>query len=460
MKTLLFLLTLIGFSAQAGGPYMVDDVTRSGVPSRWPFENGKWVVHWKADLGGLNRSINNSAAVEEWVKPIFEKWKSVTLPDPKKSGAFLTTVALEFVYDGTVNVNVTAENYDDFIFETLDPAQRPATVIIFDENGSLVERFCKEQGGSEEDCKNHRVKVAGLAAPLNRDSTTKLIQNGFAILNGSLVDGVSDDNNGEMPSNQFKSVILHELGHLLNLSHSQVNFELSEECDRFDCATGPAVGTMYPASLTHEQFSLHRDDKVAISHLYPTSTFQEGYCTAVGSLLDKNGKGVQGINVIAQNELDPVLDARSAISGIFYPPTTADGHYVLAGLMPKTNYEIHYEELTHAYDLGGGFMPLGPASPTGVGTGVIADASGNAGIRCENGGEVIHLPNFTMNLQVDLEGQKKQLEESLRTSATSEKKGWFCSLHPKASFSQTAFLWLLLPLLLFYKRGFLGCMGK
>lgn len=459
---LLLLGMISGLSAGqafAGGPFMVDDATRSGVPSRWPFENGKWVVRWKADPGSLSGTIDNAKGIENWVKPLFEKWKSVTLPDPKHPGEFLATTALNFVYDGTVNLDITAENYDDFIYETIDPSLQPETVVVFDVDGSLIEKFCRDQGNSAEVCKSHRKGVAGLAAPLNRDSSTKQIQNGFMIVNGSLVNGISNANDAEMNADQFKSVILHEMGHLLNLSHSQVNLELSERCDTFDCPTGSSVATMYPASLTHDQFTLHRDDKTAISHLYPTNAFQEHYCTVVGDIVDAKGKGMQGVNVFAQNVVDPGVDTRSGVSGIFFPPATENGQYVLAGLMPENNYEIRYEELTHEYDTGGGFMPLGPASPTGLGSGIVADASGNSVVRCDSGGKVIRLPKFALNVTTDPGEIKKKLDEAESAGEpASKKKGWFCALKPSLGpgspgpVSFGGFLWLLFLPVLFYKR--------
>src|SRR3989338_2696518 len=152
MKRLFLILLLFSTSAIAGGHFMVDDVTRSGVPSRWPFENGKWTLRWKADFGNLTTNIDNEEAVEEWVKPLFEKWKTVTLPNPEDPSKFIRTTALEFIYDWTVNADINADNYDQFIFETIDPDLRPATIVIFDQDGSLIEKFCKDQGNSDEVC--------------------------------------------------------------------------------------------------------------------------------------------------------------------------------------------------------------------------------------------------------------------------------------------------------------------
>jgi len=445
MKRFFLLLLVVGLTAQAGGPMTVDDVSLSGSPSRWPFRNGKWVLHWRADLGKLTPNIDNEEAIEEWVKPLFEKWKSVTLSDPDDRTKTINTVALEFVYDGTVNKDITADNYGEYIFHTVD--QRPDTVIIFDIDGSLIEKFCLDDGKSEKECKSQRKGIAGLAGILNRDASTKRIQNGFIILNGILLDGISNDENPEMNSEQFKSVITHELGHLINLSHTQINFELSEEChevDDFDCPTGQAIATMYPASLSYDQFTLHRDDKVMVSYIYPSDAFQENYCTVVGEIIDSEGKGVKGVNVLAKNVLDPVVDVRSGISGAYYPETADDGRYVLPGLMPETDYEISYEELTHLYDRGSGFPPLGPASPTGVGAGLIADEDGKTTIRCEKGG-VKRMPDYTMDLK-----KGPDVDENPKEGKSGG--GWFCSVNSGDPKSVLPFLLLLLVPYFFYKR--------
>jgi len=128
------------------------------------------------------------------------------------------------------------------------------------------------------------------------------------------------------------------------------------------------------------------------------------FCTIRGEILDEDGNGKQGVNVIARNVNDPLRDARSMVSGTYFPgPVIAgrrimDGHYTLAGLVPGQVYEVTYEELTHEYDDGGGFMPLGTESPEDVGSGVIPGPDGVAQIPCNAAGDVALMPAFQPSL--------------------------------------------------------------
>lgn len=416
----LFLL-LLSFPAFCGGPILVDDFG-SGEPSRWPFDarSKKWVIHWKVDKGPLNSKINNQTAIDQWVKPLLEKWKNAALPIAG-SDQPQTTVALDFVFDGKLDIDVTA---DDTKFLSADINDPLPTVIIFDEDGSITQKhFGTIACGEAKNC------IAGFAFPIKRDASTKQILRGFVVLNGSLVDGINTADNKEMNPDQFKGVILHEMGHLLNLDHTQVNVEMAESCISFDCAGGDAIPTMYSASLSREQFLFHRDDIIAISSLYPSQVFQQNFCTIQGNVLNDKGEPMGGVNVIARNIKDPILDARSMVTGNLYPASSKDGQYFLPGIVPGQDYEVIFEELLQKYNDGGGFSPMGLDKPTGFGMGHIALGNGAASVRCNRGGEVIQIPSFKM-AAVAVPGADPGASP-LPASTVTEKKGW-CQLNPKA----------------------------
>lgn len=428
----------LSISAQAGGPMLVD-ANKSGEPARWP----GGVIHWKVDRGPLNRAITNQKAIDQWVKPLFEKWRNASLP-VKGRAAPVGTVNLEFVFEGTAEADITRENYRD----VTDPNFSRQTVVIFDTDGAIMEDFF---GGAALECGQPMNCIAGLAAPLV-DASTKVINGGFVILNGRLIDGVNTRDNKEMSADQFKAVILHEMGHLLNLDHSQVNLGMAESCRSFNCPEGGAIPTMYPASLSREQFLFHRDDVATLSWLYPAQAFQDNFCTVTGEVKNAEGKGMQGVNVVAKNISNPVEDARAWVSGSLYPPGTENGTYILAGLNPGEEYEVHYEELTHKYDGGGGFGPLGADSPVNLGAAVIPGPGGTATIRCGGGGQLISMPSYVLTGMPQTSAAESGLPAG---EPAKEKKGW-CQLNPSAvldwrGFAAGIWPWALL-LLFFLKR--------
>lgn len=410
------LLLLMTAPAMAGGPWMIDTVERSGVPARWSFDNNlkKYVLHWKVDPGPLTdggsngRFIGSEEAVTDWIKPLLDDWENVTIP-AKAGEPPVKTANIKMMFEGELSLkegDITVANYKQFL-QAGKIVIPDVAVMIFDADGSIIKDQCLKSGGSEADCacasgsartmEKNGVKEAcgqmvgqGMPTP---DSTSKLLRYGYIILNGRLINGLDTENDVEMDPEGFKSVIKHEFGHLLNLDHAQVNVQSAESCTEKNCEGGQGIATMYPAWLTLEQNSLHRDDRVAISWLYPSDDFKAKFCLIVGEVKDVAGKGMQGVNVVAQNVSDPIVDVRAFVSGVLYPPHTPNGSYVLAGIVPGQSYQVSYEELLAKYNQNdaSGFGPLLGDSPTGFGSGMITNKAGATSVSCQKGGEVIEM---------------------------------------------------------------------
>lgn len=416
---------------------VVDEGVFTGEPSRWyDPTTQEWVVRWKIDPEAKQKRIGGKT-VYEIVKELFERWKEVKLPDPAApEQRFINVVSLKIEEDqvGDPLPEINLLNYTEYITEEFDKI--PPTLIIYDADGSILNDM------------GYPRNIAGVGAPLNRNGDRTVIQNGYVILNGRMIEGEGDARKIE----QFKAVILHEIGHLLNLSHSQLNEDLAESCDTFNCPNGFAITTMYPSAKSSEQLLFHRDDVIALALLYPKMDennkplLETKYCTIKGTILDKEGNGYPGVNVVASNVKadQSAKDARSMVSGAFFPgPSIAgrrvmDGQYVLAGLMPGETYEVSYESLTHEYDEGGGFMPLGTESPD-VGKGLIA-----SDVPCHHGGEEIVLPDF------QLSGQASEAlpDRDINPALPPKKKGWFCQLQPKGAGGDSGFVYGLFLFLL------------
>ena len=421
-------------SAFAGGPMIPDSVTRSGQPARWPKVGEKYVIKWKADGGTLKEGLSRSQALSEWVLPLFQRWETQTvLPVEGERNPVLTT-AIDFAQEGNGNVgdDITATNYQKYLEPDIARASGPA-IIIFDIDGSIIEDYVVSHGGAP-GAKN---QIAGMGLPLT-DGSSKVINGGVIILNGRLINGVNNSSNDpelddpELQPDEFKGVILHEIGHLLNLDHSAVNQESATACDpRGVCNNMQDIPTMWPQLKSAEQYGLHRDDIVTVSWLYPSKAFDEKFCKAAGAVKnEKNGKAMAGVHIVAKNTASPTQDARGMVSGVLYPNAvrSPNGDYILAGLSPKIDYQVEYEELPSGDEFSGSsnFEPLN-TPPTGFGSDAVAT------IRCESGGQMINVPAIAISISDSGNGSGAGASDIPPASqSTGSSKGW-CQLilaHP------------------------------
>ncbi len=115
---------------------------------------------------------------------------------------------------------------------------------------------------------------------------------------------------------------------------------------------------MYPILIAssddpHPMATLHQDDATALSTLYPASSFGSTTGAALGTVFDPDGiTGLQGINVVARNEVDPFADAVCYVSGSLAgtPPDPAlAGLFELRGLRPGSSYRIYIEEVASRF---------------------------------------------------------------------------------------------------------------
>lgn len=137
----------------------------------------------------------------------------------------------------------------------------------------------------------------------------------------------------------LESVALHELGHLLGLSHSALGeAELQASGNRVVTATGAVMFPIATSSGTIAERVLHADDIAGISDLYPASSAISDTGSIFGRVT-KNGQGVLGAHVIAFDPERGVL-----ISNFTLNP---QGEFVIARLPPGP-YVLRVEPLDDA----------------------------------------------------------------------------------------------------------------
>ncbi len=375
------LLTLVSAPVFAGGPFLVDSLNNSGVALRWQNDT----LTWCADEGPLSSGVDNAAAIQ-MVTEAFNDWTTKVTITNGQNQAVVTTVA-KAAQDTTCKPgDIDGSNHEPYT----TGFDKPPT-IIFDADGSVIEDLMGD-GASD--------GIVGLSYPGAADSSGLIMtKGGFAAFNGKMLTN-GKLGSGTTAQEYFKASIHHELGHLLNLDHSQVNYDLAKNCTLGNCANGNYIPTMYPELLDMQQATLTRDDKATISWIYPASVLKDDFCTITGEIFDKNGSPLTGVNVIASSttsDTQAMVDARAMVSGVLYPECSGDSRYYLYGLKPGVTYKVTYEPIGSEFANASDFEPLGSNSPKGFQGGVVETPSGDTTVKCENGGDTIEMASVAID---------------------------------------------------------------
>jgi Matrixin len=137
----------------------------------------------------------------------------------------------------------------------------------------------------------------------------------------------------------LESVALHELGHLLGLSHSALGeTELQASGNRRVTASGAVMFPIAMSSGTIAERVLHADDVAGVSDLYPMPSVIATTGAIVGRVT-KNGQGLLGAHVLAFNPESGVLIANFTLN--------PQGEFVIARLPPGP-YVLRVEPLDDA----------------------------------------------------------------------------------------------------------------
>jgi hypothetical protein len=266
-----------------------------------------------------------------------------------------------------------AEVVGDFASIGLPDVNSPATAaqVVGVDNGGGIHVMYDADGKVLRDFFGAPSNVLGIASPEFADEETGTITEGWMILNAQQR-WVGDDQ-----LLNFAGVITHEMGHAINLAHTQTNGAIlfyNDYKGPRSCGTTPPYSTtvtkndletMYPYANIHptsgagkEQSTIDRpDDMAALSNLYPAPGYPETHGSITGRILQTDGKtGITGVNVIARNLDNPYADAVSAMSGDYVRVATGDdGSFTLTGLTPGAQYALYTDMIVQ-----GGFPTQQP----------------------------------------------------------------------------------------------------
>lgn len=351
-------------------------------------------VLYRVDSGGLGTLNHDQAA--GLVDRIFNLYSNIPTAD------------IEFVNAGPIldpstgaPVDVTSSNAGKFISSKNATFQNP---IVFDSDGSITGR-----GG-----------VLGFFGFLQLDEASSSLQEGFVVLNGSVLQGVNP-----ISETAFLGVFTHEFGHFAGpLDHEQINGNIAasdpgstappgfSNAQAFDLYA-PFTETLFPfffnapiGSTLRSQFpnagffvaTLDMDTQNALSNLYPTPDYLASRGAIEGRVLVKVGDSeipISGINVVARR-IDqgafppplgtvafltpPAIDANgvpdvptvqaatdslatvsSAVTGLQF----GQGAYRIQGL-PPGQYMVEIQQINPNAIKGSGIGPLSTQFPLPV----------------------------------------------------------------------------------------------
>ena len=317
---------------------------REQAPLRWDTSS---TVEWNPDSGSFG--LLDNLQITSLIRDGFDVWEAVP------------TATISFHRGGPIvdaggsAVDVTAANYIEIL--DLDNGQNP---VVYDNEQEIWALL----GVS--------TSVLGFAGDLRTNGST--ITKGFIALQGDWVDGITirPPNCGnmrcdpELPVERYLNIVVHEIGHFVGLGHSSVNHEVGS----VDGCPNPGIDvyeTMSP--LAHYAMeTLHNDDIVGLSSLYPTPGYTAAFASISGRLVDRDGStSFDGANVVLRPDTtDCTLlyeGAQATQTGVNPFENGGAGTYRFTGLDPATGYTLFVTEI----DDGGGYT-IGGASPPTIGS--------------------------------------------------------------------------------------------
>jgi uncharacterized membrane protein len=337
VRRLLVMLLAAGLAtaAMAGGPIYTYDY-EDRVPFAWnmaSWPNGQVPVY--TDLGTLG--VLTNARANELLTFAAHQWSSVN------TSSFRSAIAGNVSALGLSDIDANSVPF------VIGEWNGGGITVIYDHDGSIMQDFFGLPPTG----------ALGIANIEFAEADGPEILEAWMVLSGPGIH--ANDPNGV----GFQGVVTHEMGHALNLDHSQANGavwnpNVLDSPQPGGCAApwvgGPApsqVETMYPFSLPEPGESgeflgtVDRlDDRAALSELYPAPGYPGTRGAIHGQVLDSTGAPVTGADVIARNVADPFNDFTSYISGqVSKGQAGPDGSYVLNGLTPGARYVLYIDNL-------------------------------------------------------------------------------------------------------------------
>jgi len=366
LSTILLLFLLSSTSiAFAGGPLAVEGPT-GNTPVKYQDPN----ITVNIENGTLGTKSNVQA--DTLVADAFSLWNDVS-----------TSTVNIIIDEVQIPTDVNLSNYDTYLPNasgTIFNADDNLNPIVYDNNGEIIDAFFG-LGASD--------VTIGFAASIYTAGGSSF-KEGYAVINGKDV-GLSDT--------RFKLLITHEIGHFIGLDHTQTNINPEESTFgiRSFCSTDSEenYAVMYPF-VCRQSESLHPDDIVSVSTLYPEPDINDSFGVLQGLFVDTEGAPVLGANLWLQNISNG--NVYSVVSDFLLQ---GNGFYRI--FLPAGNYTLHANSINTEFNGGSSIGPytrdindISFQDPNPITEISYKDDAGNEAIITINSNETKTI-NFNMN---------------------------------------------------------------
>ncbi len=271
-------------------------------------------VPYTLDQGGLSDTVPAELA-GQFMHDAVGEWNKI------ETSMFL------FEYNGLFPEEINVSNFAS-IFGGNPAPVLPENPIVFDRGGAIIDDYLGV-GASD--------SVIGFAGARFYDYDTRRYISGWVVMNGKFATN--------SVNSSFGAAIIHELGHLLGLDHSQ---GMSENADLSPPWTKHRyVPLMYPFQFdpAYQPRKPIRDEIAWISWMYPQTDFATSTGTISGKVLRRSGAPLLGANVVAVQVDGDGQEVRSEMVSVvsdFLAEET--GEFTLPGLSPG-DYHVFIEPL-------------------------------------------------------------------------------------------------------------------
>ncbi|MBL4711482.1 MAG: hypothetical protein JKX75_03100 [Gammaproteobacteria bacterium] len=319
------MITLVACSntAFSGGPLVIQ-----GAAGNTPVKYQNPAITVNVEAGDLGTTSNTDANM--LLQEALDLWNNVSTSALNMSvdtTAITTDIDENNFTTVLPGVNGGAQNNND----NLNP-------VIYDSNGAIIDAFFGN-GASD--------NTLGFAASFFSIGGD-FFSEGFAVINGRDLGITNTD---------FILLITHEIGHFTGLDHSQININNQENISGlpFICLSTMASNypVMYPF-ICRDSSSLHLDDEISLSSLYPAADIDNNLGILQGNLVNLAGDAILGANVFAVKTTTG--EAVSSVSDYLLQDT---GFYKL--YLPAGNYKLHANSINTLFN---GGSSIGPYADT------------------------------------------------------------------------------------------------